>query len=110
MKLEGFDAFANLDKPEDIARFLQIMGKNLGAILNGGLIFHDNFRGQELDVTFPTANADLSISHKLGYMPTGYLLTRASVAMRLYDGSRPFTRDTIYLKSDAAGTASIIIF
>jgi len=51
------------------------------------------------------ANVEFSITHHLGRVPNGYILTKTNKAASLYDGSSAWTTSTIYLKCSAANAA-----
>lgn len=86
--------------------------KSFHDILSKGIRFEDNFRGTMFTgVTFATANAEVQITHKLGYIPSGFISVRPSVAMSVYEsGDTPWTTTAIYLKSNAVGNSSIFVF
>jgi hypothetical protein len=88
-------------------KWIQNALDNLKTVVNS-LTLSDNFRARIIDVTF-VANTDLEIQHGLGTVPSGYFLIRASVAMSIYAGSGTPTRQVINLRSDASGTATVVI-
>lgn len=54
-----------------------------------------------------TINTEFAVVHGLGYVPTGYLVTRKDKACDIYTstGGTAWTEDTIYLKSSVANCA-----
>lgn len=52
-----------------------------------------------------SANTEFSVTHLLGAVPIGYLVTKISNAGVIYDSGTPWTDTTIYLKSSAANSA-----
>lgn len=76
------------------------------------LTFDDNMLGNFCVVTFPVApNTDLTITHGLGFIPAGYIVTRRSNGGVIYDGVTTWTTVNLYLRSTAASTgATIFVF
>lgn len=110
MKVKTTQDVSNVDSLEDLVRYT---GKVFGDILtefNGRVDFLDNCRTSLVSFTFTTANLEYSIPHTLSRVPQGYILVGASVAMSLYNGTSANTTSAIFLKSNAIGTASILIF
>ena len=89
-----------------VAQFLD----NIKELLNSGLRFSDNFDARIVSATFTAANTDLSVSHSLGRVPTGYVVLSLSASMIVYTGASAWTSSTISLKASAAGTASLLLF
>ena len=79
-------------------------------ILNRGIIFTDNVRGNLLTIEFDGADTNKAVEHRLSYTPTSYIVFSASAAMTLYDGDFQNDKEFIYLKSNAVGTARVFIF
>lgn len=88
---------------------LEIM---LKAILNRGINFNDNIDCRVIDFTSSgTPNAENTIAHDLGKIPTGYFVVGKDKAGDLYNGTTTWTATNIYLKNAVASvTAKIIIF
>lgn len=60
-----------------------------------------------------TGNADteFTVTHYLGRIPAGFIVTDADKACSVYDSGTAWTNNAIYLKCDAANTAiSILVF
>lgn len=85
---------------------------SLEAILNRGFRFEDNADARMTEFTSSgTPNAENTIPHLLGKVPTGYLVYRKDKAAHLYDGTTAWTNANIYLKSDVATVAfKMIVF
>lgn len=49
-----------------------------------------------------TADTEFTITHPLGRIPAGFLVTRIDKAGTVYDSGTPWTNTTIYLKCSAA--------
>ncbi len=97
-------------KPEDVQRFVDIFCHDVESTINGQLDFATNFNAKLVAHDFATMNDSTAIPHGLGRVPIGYILTRASVALTLYDGTFTNTADTIYLKSTAIGHAEFLVY
>jgi hypothetical protein len=68
--------------------------------------------GNSITHTFSgTPNSNEAITHNLGYVPTGFLVTSQSNAGVIYSGSSAWTATSIFLSSTVASTvATIIVF
>lgn len=57
------------------------------------------------------ANAEFSITHHLGRVPNGFIITKSDKACSVYDSGTTWTTSLIYLKCDAANVAlSLSVF
>ncbi len=110
MKLQGMINFQNLTTIDDITAYLTETFHEVYKAFNGNIELGSNVKPNIVSAVFAAANTELSIPHKLGYVPTGYLVCGASVAMSVYDGSTAKSVDRLYLKSSAIGTAQIWVF
>jgi len=63
-------------------------------------------QSQSLSVS-DTGNADteFSVTHHLGRVPAGFLLTKSDAACAVYDSGTTWTNSLIYLKCNAANAA-----
>lgn len=100
---------SNVRNQEELIRYASQDISGIADVINGGLDF-TNFRSTTIDVTFTAADTSQQITHKLGKIPTGYLVVKKSVSMVVYDGTMDPTEQDIFLKSSAIGTARLIIF
>jgi len=57
----------------------------------------------QVSVTFPEADTDVRVRHRLPGLPTGYRMIRSDSAGSVYDGSRAGDRHYLYLRSNTAG-------
>ena len=58
-----------------------------------------------------SANAEFTVSHNLGRIPNGFILTKSDKACNVYDSGSTWTTSALYLKCDAANVAlSLSIF
>jgi len=85
---------------------------NLEAILNRGIKFQDNV--DCVLVTFTssaTPDAENTVAHTLGKVPTGYLTYGLNKGAVVYTGTTTWTTGNIYLKVNVASTVvKLIIF
>lgn len=95
-------------KADELQRFVSIWIKNAHDIINGGLDL-GNFRAQTLSVTFTAANTDTTVSHNLGRVPVGYLVTSSNAAIVVYDGSVTNTESALYLRASGTGTVQVVV-
>ena len=71
-----------------------------------------NIKGEFLEFTADaTPDAEFSVTHDLGYIPSGYIVVRRKLAGSLYShygGMTAWTTTTIYFKSDVASLPGTI--
>lgn len=86
--------------------------RNLDGLLNRGLNFADNFDGRILSFTSSvTPDAENTVAHTLGKIPTGFIVTDINKGAVVYRGTTSFTATNIYLKCNTASTAiKVLIF
>jgi len=96
----------------DLNNALEAFINSISLILDRGISFLDNV--DCVLVTFTssaTPDAENTISHLLGKIPSGFIVYSQDKAGSFYDGSTAFTASNIYVKCDTASvTAKIIIF
>lgn len=98
------------DLPE-LARFSSQFATGVEAILNGRIEFGENIRSQTVSVTFPQANVDVAVRHKLNKIPVNFLVVNKSQALDVYHGAGADTLGMIFLRSTVAGaTVTLILF
>ena len=104
------DMARKLDK--DIFRSLTEQDDNLGALLDAGLNFDENFDSVYVSFTSSaTPNAENTVAHTLGKVPTGFIVVDKNKAAHLYRNGTTATKTNIYLKSDVASVAfTILVF
>ena len=73
------------------------------------LEFGDNIRGVFLDITTNgVVDTEDAFTHGLGFVPTGYLVTKRDKAAHIYDGTTTWTTNLIYLRSDIVTVAATV--
>lgn len=92
------------------ARFTDVFLNDVAKVVNGGLDFQTNFNGKLITAAFSSANTDTAVAHNLGRAPQGYVVTSLSTNMVVYSGSTAADKNTITLKSSAAGSAGLFVF
>ncbi len=95
---------------KDLDDFVSVFAEDVIHIVNGGLDFDTNFNAKEISFNFTAADVDTSAGHGLGRVPTRYIVTSASAAMAIYTATLASTSSTMYLKSSAIGTATVLIY
>ena len=100
----------NVEKEDQKERQLTNILKDFYDILNNGFIFQDNLRGTVLTVRFTAANTQQSVRHGLAFIPRNYIPINKTAAMDIYNGTTPFDRNNIYLRSSAIGTVTLLVF
>jgi hypothetical protein len=99
-------------KDRDLFFVLDSLVSEVKAILNGGIKFSDNFDAKMVSFTSSaTPDAENTVTHTLGKIPTGYIVYSRNKAAVLYDGTTAWSTTSIYLKSNVASTAfKILVF
>lgn len=97
-------------KGDDRFRYIQLWMQDATNQVNGGLLFGQNIKGQILSITFAIINTNTTVSHRLGFIPTSYIVIGLSASLTVYDGTISFTSSQITLKGSALGTARLFIF
>jgi hypothetical protein len=103
---------ASSDFEKQIRRALDDQQSNLAAILNRGINFDENVDSRQVSFTSDAvANAENTVAHTLGKVPTGYIVVSINKAAIVYNGGTAWTTALIYLKVNVATTVvRIIIF
>jgi hypothetical protein len=99
-------------KERDLHNVLDNFITEVRSILNGGLLFSDNFSMKMVTFTSNVSSgAEDEITHNLGKVPTGYIIYSQDNAAFLYNGTTSWTTTKIYLKSSVAETTfKILVF
>lgn len=97
---------------EELYTVLQTYFNDITKILDGGIVYSDNF---DVDIVSFTSDAvadsEDTVSHDLGKVPTGFHIINRDKAGILYDSGTSWTSSNIYLKSNLASTTyKIIVF
>ncbi|MBI4397416.1 MAG: hypothetical protein HY548_09990 [Elusimicrobia bacterium] len=96
----------------EFLRTVHELYSNLSAILDRGIRFEDNV--DAVLVTFTssgTPDAENTVAHSLGKVPTGYIVYEQDKAGSVYKGPSAWTTSNIYLKCDVATVAvKILVF
>lgn len=79
-------------------------------ILNGNTDVLDNLKLQTHRVVFTGIAQDFDIRHNLGRVARGYFVIRKSGNFNIYDGSNDWTANSVFLRSSAVGSATVLIF
>lgn len=98
-----------ISDPKEFATASAQIHKDTVEQINGRLQFDENLATQTLSVKFPTANADVAISHNLMKTGVKYIKASQSVPCNVYDGSKASNKNTIYLRCDQPATVTLIL-
>lgn len=110
---------SNLKDLEEVKRFVDQFCHNVVEVVNGKL---DplNFTGKGLsllqlkvslvNVTFDTANTEVSVAHGLGQAPRGYIATSMDIASIIYNSGTTWTANEIFLKASVATHVDLLFF
>lgn len=109
MKISNFNV-SNITEPKEFQRMASILLGNMISVLNGGIVFADNFNSNVQSVTFDSANTEVRIEHNLGRVPTGYLPLNLSAASSIYNGASANTTQFVFLRASAPVTTTIMLF
>lgn len=90
-------------------RYIQAFMEAVKRTVNGKLDISSNVNIAPVTVNFGVANSDIGIAHNLNRVPRGYIVISRSASFVVYDGGTPWTRDRLYLRSNATGQAKIVI-
>lgn len=108
-KITASSEFDRADEKE-VMRLITIWAEQVAQTVNGKLDLASNFNGVQLSVAFSAANTNVQISHGLNRAPIGYIVTKLSASMIVYDGTSANTGTTLNLRSSAAGTAGVFVY
>lgn len=108
-KITNSPNLSNLTDPKEFQRHASIAVGSVVDKINGGLEFDKNFNSQTVSVVFDQANTDVAVAHTLGRTGLKYLKAQSTADCSVYDGSKPATKDTIYLRSTQPATVSLVL-
>lgn len=97
-------------KPEELTKFIDLFCQDVVDTVNGKLDFTTNFNCKLLSITFGSADTDTGIAHGLGRVPAGYIVTGASAATSVYNGSVSSSSTSLVLRASVAATVGLIVF
>ncbi len=109
MKIRQFNT-SSVESWEDLRRFASTALNDIYDLVNGRLSLIDNVQSSILTISFNAANTSQAFTHTLKTIPTGYLLVKSPLDVRIYDGTGTNTADTIYLKATSIATVKVLIF
>lgn len=107
-KIQNFVDLGSVKELSEFKRHGSIAIGNIADTVNGNLEFDSNLNTKTVTVTFDAANTDTMITHNLGRIPKGYLPSKQSANMVVFDGSKQDTINVSYLRSSAPGTITLI--
>lgn len=110
-KISAPSNFSSVQSWEDLRRFAAALCGDIVTQISGNLTFADNIKGIAKDVYFPNANISVAVTHNLGYLPNGFLVTSIDSGSVIYDSPEKNTTGTIFLSSSLANVnATVRVF
>lgn len=79
-------------------------------IINGKIAINDNLDSRLVNVTFTSAAVDTQVTHNLGRIAIGYILTVSSAPMSIYNGVTAGDSNNIFLRTNNPGSTTILVF
>lgn len=92
-----------------VIKFIDLFMQNVVQVVNGQLDFKTNVNCKLLSITFSAANTNTAINHGLGRIPAGYIITGASAAALVYNGTGN-TTSVLNLMASAPATVGLLVF
>lgn len=91
---------------EDLLKAVHENFLSLESMLNRGLNPNDNFDWRLIEFTSSaTPDAENTVPHTLGKVPTDVIVTSVDKASSVYKGSTAWTETNVYLKATVASVA-----
>jgi hypothetical protein len=111
-KLTQSSNFNQLNKLEDVTRFVTRFSEDVKNQVNGNLLFGENISCVIVTVNFSTAGNNFLVTHNLGRIATGFICVGGDSAGVVYKGipGSPSTTTTMYLRASLPVTADIMVF
>ena len=110
-KVRSNTNLGNIVELTGLAKSTTIALEDIAGILNGNVEFDINTRTNIATVSFIATGVDTRVDHKLGKIPSGYIVVGISDPANLYTGATPWTVSEIYLRSNAiVSQARIMVF
>lgn len=91
---------------EELRRWTAIAIQSVVQTVNGQLEFGFNLRSSKIEAVFPTTG-EVRFFHKLGKLPTGFLVKNLDAGEVIYSGATTWTEESIYLQATGPCTATI---
>ena len=100
------------DVVNDLILILSRFFADIRSLTDQGLGFSDNMDCRIVSYTTnATPDTEDAITHTLGKIPVGYIITYQDKAGSIYDSGTAWTEDTIYLKcSTTSASVRMLIF
>ncbi len=113
MKLLGYPNVSNVKDWEELRNQTAIFFNLLPSIINGGITFKDNITSSgPFNVVITTASEIVSVSHRMGVIPQGYLVIYQDANVTPFAANAlryPWTSTQIFLTAASAVNAKIIL-
>ncbi len=102
--------FSTVSSWEELRRFVSNFCGDVFNQVNGKLTFADNLQGVTVDVAFTSPNVSVAVNHRLGYVPSGFLVVKNDSPAIIYNGGAIDTSTVMYLNASVATNATVRIF
>lgn len=110
MKINLTQNLVNLEDWVTLKRYVAQDLSSIGAVLNGRVGLDENCDTSLVSVTFTATATDTAVIHTLNRVPTGFITVSPTAAMRIYAGTAPNTSTLVYVRTDAVGSAQLLVF
>lgn len=98
----------NVKTLEELRRFVTFSLEEIKRTVNGRLRFKANLRATG-PLTVALTTAESAVAHNLGVVPTGFLVVGLSANAVVFNGTKAWTGDTIYLRASTTVTATLYV-
>ena len=109
-KLKYQPDLSNIKTLDDLVRYTSQAMNQVYDILQSGVEFDVNIASQTLSATFPQANTEFMVTHKLGKTGLRFLVVDKSVSCDVYHNASRDNKTQISLKCTQATTVTLILF
>ena len=110
MRIKVPQDVSQVESWEELRRYVAQVLPLLTQVINGQVDLVDNASTSLVTATFPSANQELAVGHRLKRIPQGYLIVGTNSSFSVFDGVTDNSSETIYLRASAAGTARVLVF
>lgn len=110
MKIKVPQSLSNCESWEELRKYSSQSLEQIVTAINGRIALNENLDSAIVSVVFNGANQTVAAQHSLGRVATNYILVGSSAAMAIFDGNKENENNVLYIQSNAAGTARIMVF
>lgn len=110
MKIKVPQDISNVDKWEDLRKFVSQTLDQVVDAINGRISFNENVDAALVSVTFPAAGQTVAVKHNLNRVANNYIITKSNAVLVAADGDKPNEIGVTYVQSNDAGTLQLLVF